>query len=127
MTFVKGGLAAALLCAVAAVGCKSSYNDDVKSTYRSQSVMVMADVEATSAAAKQVFEENQLKNISAEMDKIKGEVSGDMADKTKVYASVRKEKDGSKLTVQVGRGIGDPEVGANMATKIKQIAEKKPM
>lgn len=127
MKFAKSSIAAALLCAVAAVGCKSSYQEGVTSNYRTQKTMVYADVEATAAAAKQVFEGDGLKNISAEMDKVKGEVSGDLADKTKVYASVEKTDKGSQLWVQVGKGLGDPKIGADYAAKIKQVAEGKKM
>lgn len=125
MKFAIKGLSAALLVSVVGFGCASRSQEGVTSTYRTQSIDVYADVETTAAAAKQVFEEDNLANVSAQMDKVKGEVSADMADKTKVYASVEKNDRGSSLSVQVGKYVGDPKIGADYAAKIKQVAEGK--
>lgn len=118
------GASAVAALSLIAVGCQSGRNPEVTSSYKSQWINVNADVETTTAAAKQVFADDKLTDVSSQADKVKGEASGVMADKTKVWASIEKTDAGSQLSVQVGK-IGDPKVGADYAVKIKQIAEKK--
>ena len=126
MKSVTRGLSAAVLLTLAAAGCQSSHQEGVTSDYRKQWTDVYADVETTTAAAKQVFSDDKLTDVSAQSTKLDGEASGVTADKTKIYASVKKTDRGSQVTVLVGT-VGDPKVGSEYAAKIKQIAEKKPM
>ncbi|HEX8322342.1 MAG TPA: hypothetical protein VF595_00390 [Tepidisphaeraceae bacterium] len=118
------GLSAALLVSIVGVGCASRSQEGVTSTYRTQSVSISADVETTTAAARSVFEEDKLTDVSAESTKLDGMASGLTADKTKIQAKITKTNNGSDLYVTVGK-VGSPEVGANYAAKIKQMAEKK--
>lgn len=120
-----GASAALLLSMIVGTGCASKHQEGVTSDYRKQWIDVYADVETTTAAAKQVFADDKLTDVSAESTKIDGEASGVTADKTKVYASIKKTDKGSQLTVQVGKYVGDPKVGAEYAAKIKQVAEGK--
>ncbi|MGC4031855.1 MAG: hypothetical protein QM754_09015 [Tepidisphaeraceae bacterium] len=120
-TLSAGAIAALSLIAV---GCQSGRNPEVTSNYHAQWIDVSADVETTTAAAKQVFADDKLTDVSSQADKVRGEASGVLADKTKVWASVKKTDTGSQVSVQVGK-VGNPTVGADYAVKIKQIAEKK--
>ena len=120
------GLSAALLFGMIGVGCESMNQQGVKSDLHSQWVDVYADVETTTNAAKQVFTDDKLTDVSAQSTMVDGEASGVTADKTKIYASVKKADKGSQVSIQVGT-LGSPKMGAEYAAKIKQIAEKKPM
>jgi len=108
--------------ALLGIGCSSNYQEGVKSNYLSQSTMVYADPETTSHAAKQVFSDDGLTDVSETATKVDGRVSGLMADKTKVQATIKQADKGSTLTVSVGN-VGDPKMGAQWAAKIKQVAE----
>ena len=118
------GLSAALLVSIVGVGCASRSQEGVTSTYRTQSVSISADVETTTAAARSVFEEDKLTDVSAESTKLDGMASGLTADKTKIQAKITKTDNGSDVYVTVGK-VGSPKVGADYAAKIKQVAEKK--
>ena len=122
------GLSAALLLSIAGLGagCASSHQEGVTSDYRTQWTNVAADPETVTAAAKQVFSDDKLTDVSAEMTKLDGMASGVTADKTKIQAVVKKSDQGSQLSVTVGK-LGDPKVGANYVQKIKQVAEGKKM
>jgi hypothetical protein len=106
------------------IGCASHYQEGVKSDYLSQTTMVYADPETTTNAAKQVFSDDGLTDVSATSTKVDGRASGLMADKTKVQATIDQADRGSKLTISVGT-VGDPKMGAQWAAKIKQVAEGK--
>lgn len=127
MRKVTTAVAALSLLSLLGVGCASSHQEGVTTNYRKQWIDVYADVEATTAAAKQVFTDDKLADISVDVDKVKGEVSATFADKTKIYASVVKIDKGSQLTVQAGKYLGDPKLGSEYAAKIKQVAEGKKM
>ncbi len=112
-----------LVVAAILAGCKSTYEDGVKSTYRSQMTPVAANTEVTTAAAKSVFEAEGLKDVVAAHTMVDGTATGKKADGTFVKAWVKKETDStSGLTVTVGT-IGDPDLGAELAKKIKIKAE----
>ena len=104
------------------VGCASHHQENVTSDYLSQSTMVDADVETVSNAAKKVFMDDKLTDVSEDATKVDGRISGMTADKTKIQATVTKTDTGVKLTISVGK-VGDPKMGADYAVKIKQVAE----
>lgn len=119
MLGVSGVLFAALLA-----GCKSSHESGVKSNYMTQWAPVAASTKDTTEAAKGVFESEGLKDVTANSTDVDGKASGKLADGTVVTASVKKETDAtSTLSVNVGT-LGDPELGAELAKKIKMEAEK---
>jgi hypothetical protein len=115
---------AMLFAGLANVGCASRHEEGVKSTYRSQKVMVYADTKATTAAAEAVLKEADLKDVASKSTTLDGEAWGMMADGTKVKASVEAVENGSKVWVNIGT-LGDPEKGAMLASSIKKRAEGK--
>ena len=116
---------AALAMAALLVGCKSSHEDGVKSSYRSQWAPVMADTKITTAAAATVLNEEGLKDVTSKSTGVDGTAMGKMADGTAVKVAVKKESDNlSQVSVTVGT-LGDPSLGAEMAKKIKARAEMK--
>ena len=128
MKFATLGLSAALLlsAAMANVGCESGHQPNVTSDYRSQWTDVAADTKTVTAAAEQVFKENELTDVSSQSTMVDGMASGVTADKTKIQAAIKKTDSGSQLSITVGK-LGSPKMGADLVTKIKQVAEKKAM
>ena len=126
MRKITTACAALSLLALMGVGCASHHQENVTSDYLSQSTMVDSDVESVTMAAKKVFTDDKLTDVSAEATKVDGRASGLTADKTKIQASVNKTDTGVKLTISVGK-LGDPKMGADYAVKIKQVAEGKKM
>ena len=124
MKFAKSGIAAAVLLSGLGLGCSSSHQEGVKSNLHTQWTDVYADVKTTTSAAEKVFKDDELTDVSSQATQIDGEASGVSADKTKIWASVKKTDKGSQLSVQVGK-VGSPKRGAEYAAKIKQIAEGK--
>jgi len=116
--------AIAVMFALGLSACKSSHEDGVKSSIRSQWVSVNANTETTTNAAKAVLEAEGLKDVKAESTMVDGKASGKMADDTKVHVDVRKKEANSEVTVVVGT-MGSPEIGAEIARKIKDKAEGK--
>jgi len=116
----------AMILALAAIGlsfgCQSGH-EGVKSDYRSQWTTVSADTAKTTDAAKAVLQEEGLKDIKASSTNLDGTAHAKMADGTKVDVSIKKEGSGSQVSVVVGT-MGDPTVGASIAKKIKDRAEK---
>jgi Tfp pilus assembly protein PilX len=114
---------AALLLAITLPGCQSSHEKGVTSNYHSQWTNVGADVKTTTKAAEAVLNDADLKDVSSSATNVDGEAKGKKADGTKVNVAVRKEKDStSQVSVTVGK-MGDPELGAELARKIKDRAE----
>ena len=104
-------------------GCKSSHEEGVKTSYRSQWTTVNANTEATTAAAKDVLQAEGLKEVKATSTAVDGTASGKKADGTKVNVSIEKQEENrSQVSVNVGM-MGDPELGAEIAKKIKDQAE----
>lgn len=126
MRKVTTAVAALTAMTLLGFGCASHHQENVTSDYLSQWTMVDADVETVTSAAKQVFMDDKLTDVSAESTKVDGRASGMTADKTKIQATIGKTDTGVKLTISVGK-LGDPKMGANYATKIKQVAEGKKM
>lgn len=112
--------------ALAFVGCASSKEEGVKTSYRSQWTQVAADTVVTTDAAKAVLEDRGLKGVTGSSTKLDGNASGKMADGTNVKVTVTKEGTaGSQVNVTVGT-LGDPTVGAEIAKAIKNRAEMAP-
>jgi hypothetical protein len=113
---------AVLLLTLAAPGCQSTHEKTVTSNYRSQWTDVRADVKATTEAAESTLNEAALKEVSSSSTNVDGSVSGRKSDGTKINVAVRKTKSMSQVSVTVGQ-MGDPELGAELAKKIKERAE----
>lgn len=104
-------------------GCQSTHEKGVTSNYRSQWTKVRADVKTTTQAAESALNEAELKDVTSSSTNVDGSASGKKSDGTKVNVAVRKEKESSsQVSVTVGQ-MGDPELGAELARKIKERAE----
>ena len=111
------------VASLAFVGCKSSHEEGVTSTFRSQYTTVAADVGATTDAAKAVLESHDYKSVAGDSDKDVGKAMAKMADGTDVKVAVAKHgTGGSDVTVTVGMA-GSPTLGAKLASEIKMKAE----
>jgi hypothetical protein len=116
-------IAAAALAVGFGVGaCKSGEEPGVKTNYRTQWTTVDADTKEATELARAVLEGEGLKEVRAESTNVDGKASGKMADGTKVNVSVKKQAaDSSQVSVNVGT-LGDPDLGAEIARKIKDRA-----
>ena len=117
----------AMLALILAIpGCQSTHEKGVTSNYRSQWTNVRADVKTTTKAAESALSEAELKDVTSSSTNVDGSASGKKSDGTKVNVAVRKEKESSsQVSVTVGQ-MGDPELGAELARKIKERAEVGP-
>lgn len=107
------------------VGACSTEKEGVKSNMVDQWTTVGANTEKTTAAAKDVFEAEGLKDVTANSTAVDGKATAKKADGTKVTATVEKITDGSsKLTISVGT-MGEPTLGSDLAAKIRAKAEGK--
>lgn len=122
MTRAMVGMALAAAVGWTAIGCESSTEEGVKSSIRSQWTQVAAAPPQVTSAAESVLNELQLQDVQARSTGVDGEASGKQADGTKVHVKIEKEGSGSEVTVTVGT-LGNPELGAEIAKKIKQRAE----
>jgi len=114
-----------LAVAALLVGCKSTTQEGVKSSYRSQWTPVMANTIVTTDAAKAVLNSEGLKDVTGQATLVDGTAMGKKADGTAVKVAVKKETDVvSNVTVTIGT-LGDPALGAELANKIKTKAEAK--
>src|SRR5687768_17597797 len=114
---------ATLLVTLIVPGCQSTHEKGVTSNYRSQWTSVRADVKTTTKAAESALNEAELKDVTSSSTNVDGSASGKKSDGTKVNVAVRKEKESSsQVSVTVGQ-MGDPELGAELAKKIKERAE----
>jgi hypothetical protein len=103
-------------------GCKSRHEEGVKSNLHTQWTDVAADTKATTEAAEAVLREQGLKDVTSESTNVDGQATGKMADGTKVTVSVAKKgESSSQVSVNVGK-IGDPKLGADIASKIRSQA-----
>lgn len=110
---------------LAMTGCKSKHQEGVKSNLRTQWVDVAADTEKTTDAAKDVLEDEGLREVNAEATSFDGKATGKMADGTKVTVTVKKKTDAiSQVSVNVGT-MGSPTAGADIAKKIEMRASGK--
>lgn len=108
---------------LAFVGCASQHEEGVKSSYHSQWTTVAADTEETTEAAEAVLKDDGLKEVTSTSTKVDGTAMAKKADGTKVNVSVKRESDKiSQVSVTVGT-MGDPELGADIAKRIKMKAE----
>ena len=115
---------AAIIAMFALSACQSTHESGVKSSYRTQWTKVAADPKKTTEAASAVLAQDGLKDITTSSTNIDGLVTGRKADGTKVKVSIQKQKDaGSEVSVNVG-ALGDPALGAELARKIKDRAER---
>ena len=125
---VSAVLTSVLACGAAlflSAGCQSTHEEGVTSDMRSQWTTVMANTEASTAAAKAVLESEGLKDITASSTAVDGKATGKKADGTKIDVSIKKKTDtSSEVTVTVGT-MGSPTLGAELAKKIKEKAEAK--
>jgi hypothetical protein len=112
----------ALVFAAAAIfvaGCQSTHEKGVKSNLKTQWTTVDGDTRAATAAAADVLKEQELKDVKAESTNVDGKATGHMADGTKISVDVKKKTETtSQVSVNVGN-FGDPELGAEIARKIK--------
>ena len=114
---------AALLLSITLLGCQSTHEKGVTSNYHSQWSSVHADVKTTTKSAEAVLNDAELKDVSSSSTNVDGSASGKKSDGTKVNVAIRKEKESiSQVSVTVGK-MGDPELGAELARKIKERAE----
>jgi len=114
---------AMLAFAITAPGCASSHEKGVTSNYHSQWTTVKADVKTTTKAAEATLNDAELKDVSSSATNVDGSASGKKSDGTKVNVAIRKVKDtSSEVSVTVGK-MGGPELGAELAKKIKDRAE----
>ena len=114
---------AALLLSITLPGCQSTHEKGVTSNYHSQWSSVHADVKTTTKSAEAVLNDAELKDVSSSSTNVDGSASGKKSDGTKVNVAIRKEKESiSQVSVTVGK-MGDPELGAELARKIKERAE----
>ena len=105
-------------------GCQSS-EKGVKTNYLEQWTDVAANTQTTTEAAKAVFTEDNLRDVEARSTNLDGMATGRKADGTKITASIKKLGDASsQVTVNVGT-MGDPKIGADIARRIKDRAERK--
>ena len=113
-----------LVAAIALVGgCKSSGEPDVKTNKLSQWTTVAANTADTTAAAEAVLKDEGLKDVSGSSTNVDGKAMAKKADGTEVKVSVEKKSDKiSEVTVKVG-SMGDSDLGAHLARKIKERAE----
>jgi hypothetical protein len=111
-----------VLSSLLLVGCKSSHEEGVKSSYLSQWTTVSADTKTTTDAAKAVLEADSLRDIQASSTNLDGMATGKKADGTKVHVAVKKKEAGSEVSVTIGT-LGDPSLGAEYAKRIKDKAE----
>ena len=115
----------AVLFLAVAVGCKSKHASGVKSNYHSQWTKVAANTADTTNAAKAVLESHSLKGITATSTGVDGLAKGEMADGTNVKVDVKKvDATNSEVDVTIGT-LGDPKLGAQIASEIKAKAETK--
>jgi Zn-dependent membrane protease YugP len=115
--------AGGLLMTAMLVGCQSRHESGVKSNYISQWAPVAANTQETTEAAKEVFEEQGLKDVMSNSTQVDGKASGKLADGTVVTAMVKKETDAtSTVKVDVGT-VGDPALGAELVKKIQRKAQ----
>jgi len=107
------------------VGCASKHESGVKSNYHSQWTKVAANTTTTTDAAKAVLESHALKDIKASSTAMDGVAKAEMADGTNVKVDVKKVDAGSsEVNVTIGT-LGDPKLGAEIASEIKAKAETK--
>jgi hypothetical protein len=116
-------LVAGALFTLLLAGCASTHEEGVKSNYHAQWTSVAANPQATADAAKAVFMDEGLKEVSSSYTNVDGMAEAKKADGTKVKASIQKKDAGSQVSVTVGT-MGDPALGAELAKKIKMRAER---
>ena len=105
--------------------CKSTHEEGVKSNIHSQWLVVAADTKTTTAAAQSVLASEGLKDVKSESTGVDGKATGKKADGTVITATIKKKTDtSSELTVTVG-SMGEPSLGASIAKKIQEAAEKR--
>jgi hypothetical protein len=118
-------IAAAAVAIALFIGACTSTQEGVKTNMLEQWTTVAANTEKTTEAAKAVLEEHGLKEVTAESTNIDGKATAKKADGTKITVSIAKESgEVSKVTIAVGK-MGDSTLGAELAKKIKEKAEKK--
>lgn len=116
--------AVAVALAFGLSACSSSHEQGVTSNLHSQWANVNADVPTTTRAAEAVLNEEQLQSVHANSTNVDGTASGTKADGSKVKVAIAKQKGNtSQVSVTVGT-LGDPTLGAEIARKIKDQAER---
>jgi hypothetical protein len=114
----------AMVLAFGLTACQSRHETGVKSDLRTQWTSVDADAPAATDAAKAVLTDEGLKDVKGKSTSYDGEVTGKMADGTKVTVSIKKEPKASMSDVSVTVGtVGNPTLGADIAKKIKMRVE----
>jgi hypothetical protein len=112
-----------LMASLVAAGCESTHEKGVKSNVRTQWTDVAVDTQKATDAAKAVLEAEGVHDVKSNATNFDGEVTGKMADGTKVTVTVKKQDDTkSQVSVNIGT-MGSPSAGAEIAKKIKARAE----
>jgi len=107
------------------LGCASKHQAGVKSNYHSQWTKVAANTADTTTAAQAVLESHSLKGVKASSTAMDGVAKGEMADGTNVKVDVKKvDATNSEVDVTIG-ALGNPKLGAEIASEIKAKAEMK--
>ena len=124
MRVLQGLMMGGLLSSAGLVGCTSSHGEGVKSDYRTQWTTVNADTKTTADAAAAVLQADDLKDVKESSTNVDGTVSGKKSDGKLVKVDIQKKDAASQVSVTVGT-LGDPDLGASYAQKIKTKAEAK--
>ncbi|MEM6459246.1 MAG: DUF3568 family protein [Planctomycetota bacterium] len=97
----------------------------IKSNFVRQWTVVDADVEAATAAAEDVLESYELRDVESGTTQLDGVARGFRADGTEIVVEVRRARDedgqavaGSEVSVRVGT-VGDEPIGVEIAEKIR--------
>jgi hypothetical protein len=90
----------------------------VKSDYLRQWTTVDADVADTTDAVEEVLNDMELLDVKASHTAIDGQVEAETADDTEIEVAIKKEGDGSEVTVWVGK-VGDPELGKEILAAVE--------
>jgi hypothetical protein len=111
-----------LICGVTlSMGCKSHHEEGVTSNMHSQWATVSSDPATTTGYAKDVLMDMGLKDVTGSSTAVDGMAMGKKADGTKVHVAIKKVDAGSQVSVTVGT-MGDPDLGAQIVSKIKAKA-----
>ncbi|MEO1237942.1 MAG: DUF3568 family protein [Planctomycetota bacterium] len=102
---------------ISAAGCATDA-PGIKSNYVQQWTTVGGNVEAATAAAAEVLEEYEFKNVESQTTRVDGRATANKADGEEITVDVRRvDDDASEVTVRVGT-TGDGDLGIELVQKI---------
>jgi hypothetical protein len=105
-------------------GCKSHHQEGVTSNMHSQWATLSSDPPTTTGYAKDVLTDMGLMDVTGSSTNVDGTAMGKKSDGTKVHVAIKKVDAGSQVSVTVGT-MGDPDLGAEIVSKIKAKAAMK--